>query len=134
MLTDEVRLAFSAGRAESDAVTEWCFQLYRSEPAQGGTVEQQIGSGDYRACSMCRWVQLGEIGLLDWEQRRGLGRRTMTHLRTRLPGYRWLLTPMKRASEPFWHRLQSTYPDEYYDGRDPRGYPCHHMRAARGHE
>jgi hypothetical protein len=56
---------------------------------------------------------LGEIGLVDTEQRRGIGARVLAQLRADLPGYRRFITPEKTASRPFWDRIRAVYPGEY---------------------
>ncbi|WP_157182960.1 hypothetical protein [Sciscionella marina] len=119
MLTETVRLIVDAEKCDRDQMTFRPFEIYR-----GNT---QIGSGDYTTCHTCRLVELGEIGFIEPEQRRGLGTRTLLRLRALLPGYHWILTPTKAGSAPFWHRMQRAYPDEYYDGRDPRGRRCRHI-------
>ncbi|MEQ0560982.1 hypothetical protein ABJI51_18005 [Amycolatopsis sp. NEAU-NG30] len=56
---------------------------------------------------------LGEIGLVDDQQRHGIGTRVLAQLRTELPGYRWFITPEKTSSRPFWDRIPRAYPGEY---------------------
>lgn len=110
VISEGVRLVCAEPCWETTEVTWRRFTVHRSTP--GG--ERQIGSGDYWACHTCRYVLLGEIGFLDEEQRRGRGTRVLEHLRGEVMGYRWCLTPIKRASKPFWERLQEVYPGDYH--------------------
>lgn len=91
---------------------------------------QEIGSVDYWACHTCREVLLGEIGLIEQSQRQGYGHRVLEQLRRDLPGYRWRTTGTKLNSGPFWRRMRTLHPGEYYDTTDERGRPCPHVTAA----
>ncbi|MDQ7802663.1 hypothetical protein Q5425_02895 [Amycolatopsis sp. A133] len=59
---------------------------------------------------------LGEIGLIDNEQRRRVGTRVLEHLRTPIPGYRWFITPEKTSSRPFSTGIRAAHPGEYLVG------------------
>ncbi|MQA82389.1 MAG: hypothetical protein GEV10_28665 [Streptosporangiales bacterium] len=107
-----------AGRhdRESNEVTRSSFRIYRDD--------QDIGGVDFWACRTCQYVLLGEIGLVEAEQNKGLGRRVLERLRNDLPGYRWYITLAKRGSETFWRRLRETHPGEYATGA------CPHIQAS----
>ncbi|EFL12555.1 MULTISPECIES: hypothetical protein [Actinomycetes] len=113
-----VRLGPEHRHRDSDEVAWHQRRIYRDQT--------DIGGIDYWSCSACRWVLLGEIGLV--EQRRGIGTRVLAHLRTELPGYRWSITAAKSPSIPFWLRIRATYPDEYlYCGTGERPVHCPHV-------
>jgi hypothetical protein len=73
-LGDGVRLASGHRHAENAQVTAFQHTIYRDDV--------HIGSVDYDACHACRCVMLGEIGLVDDEQRHGIGTRVLAQLRT----------------------------------------------------
>ncbi|RSD26420.1 hypothetical protein [Amycolatopsis eburnea] len=117
-LGDGVRLSPGHSHVENAQVTAFEHKIYRDDV--------HIGSVDYDACHACRCVMLGEIGLVDNEQRRGIGTRVLAQLRTELPSYRWFITPEKTSSRPFWARIRATYPGEYLLGaREHLG--CWHL-------
>jgi hypothetical protein len=104
-LGDGVRIAPAHRQDDTPTTSSFVHHIYRSD--------RDIGSVDYQACHTCRAVMLGEIGLVDDEQRRGIGTRVLARLREELPGYQWFITPEKTASRPFWAQIRVTYPGEY---------------------
>jgi hypothetical protein len=117
-LGDGVRLGPDHCRPENDEVTAHWRRIYRGDA--------DIGGVDYDSCPACRCVRLGEIGLFEVEQGRGIGKRVLAQLRAELPGYHWGITPEKKASRPFWKRMRETYPGEYLVG-DSRVLQCPHF-------
>lgn len=116
---------------DSAEVTWHRRRIYRSDEQLGrehGVV--QIGTVDYESCRACRLVRLGEIGLVDDEQRHGIGSRVLAQLRTELPEYRWCTTLTKTRSEGFWRRMQAWYPGEYHSTGDKRRRICTHLASA----
>jgi hypothetical protein len=101
-LGDGVRLGPAHRQDDTPVTSSYVHRVYRGE--------LEIGGIDYHTCHTCRTVMLGEIGLLDAEQRRGIGTRVLAQQREELPGYRWFITPEKPASRPFWARIRATYP------------------------
>jgi hypothetical protein len=81
---DGVRLAPAHRQDDTPTTSSYVHRIY------GGDLD--IGGLDYQAC---RAVLLGEIGLVDTEQRHGIGTRVLAELRADLPGYRWFITPGK---------------------------------------
>lgn len=119
---DDVRLTAGQVDHESDVVTWHKRWLYRNA--------LEIGSVDFWACHTCRRALLGEIGIVEPEQRRGLGSRVLRLLRSQLEGYTWCTTAAKTGSEQFWARMRRDYPGEYYDhgdGGDDLGRACAHI-------
>lgn len=116
-LDDGVQLGPDRCRAEIDEVTAHERRIYRGD--------DDIGGVDYDSCAACQYVRLGEIGLIEVEQRRGIGTCVLAQLRAELPGYHWAITPEKRSSNPFWNHMRTTYPGEYLTG-DPRVLQCPH--------
>lgn len=122
MVSDNVRLGPGRPTPESNEVTWENRHLYRDDI--------EIGSVDYWTCHTCRRVLLGEIGLIETEQRRGTGTRVLALLRQQLPGYSWCTTATKIGSEPFWARIRQAHPGEYYDFSDggaKYGRSCAHI-------
>ncbi|HEY3481140.1 MAG TPA: hypothetical protein VGL02_19790 [Streptomyces sp.] len=117
-LAGGVRLSPAHPHTETPQVTAFQHAIYRDDV--------HIGSVDYDACHACRCVVLGEIGLVDDEQRHGLGTRVLAELRRQLPGYRWFITPEKTSSRPFWVKLRAAYPGEYLLGAR-RHLGCEHL-------
>lgn len=111
-----VRLGPVHRRHEPDGVLNQWHRIYRGHT--------EIGSIDYDLCPACRQILILEIGLLDTEQRRGIGTRVLAHLHTELAGYRWFITPEKLTSRQFWPRIRAAYPGDYDNfGRAPARCP-----------
>lgn len=116
---DEVELVTTGIRRESPEVTWMRVRIQR----RGA----EIGNLDYEACHTCHHVLLGEIGLIDPEQNKGIGRRVLESVRHDVAGYRWFITPAKRGSETFWQRMHQAHPGEYDTSHD--AHPCRHILA-----
>jgi hypothetical protein len=90
--------------------------------------DDDIGGVDYDSCVACQYVRLGEIGLLEVEQRRGIGTCVLAQLRAELPGYHWAITPGKRSSRSFWNHMRTTTPASI--SREIHGFFSAHIALA----
>jgi hypothetical protein len=120
-LADGIRLDPGSCRQHSAPVAWHAHRIYR------GAVE--IGTVDYHTCQAFQLAHLDEIGLVETEQRCGIGSRVLACLRQQHPGYTWCTAPQMVLSRSFWARMQARYPGEYYPGSDPRGQVCRHLEA-----